>query len=211
MSKSSNNQLNETLKRSLEDPNNSDEIAKRERMPATQTSDNAKTLAPNSNKKARTDVPKAEAKEDEPTECNDKIKDQTDGLVRTPEEACVVMGIPTSLANSRADLNTEEQDDEDDVLSISSSSPDDALRNLVNTILQAALVKSGVETKLKNMDAAMQAQMATKISTAKEKLIEKLAKITIGQGGGENDTVDVVTPEHIKTCMEELGKELQGL
>jgi hypothetical protein len=126
-------------------------------------------------------------------------------LVRTPQEACVVMGLPAGLTEGH-----RPDHEDDDTISVASATPEDALRTVVNTVLKTALVKSGVETKLKNMDAAMQAQMATKIANAKEKLIEKLLKVTSKVEGGES-AFNVVTPQHIKICMEELGQELKGI
>lgn len=130
---------------------------------------------------------------------------QESDLVRTPQEACVVMGLPPGLAEG----NRSEHGD-GDTISVASASQEDALRTVVNTVLQTALVKSGVEIKLKTMDAGMQAQMATKIANAKEQLIEKLLKVTGEVKVGES-ALNVVTPEHIKICMEQLGQELQSI
>jgi hypothetical protein len=99
------------------------------------------------------------------------------------------------------------EEDRDDEISVSSSSPQDGLRAVITTILQSAMVKSGVMDKMSKLPSAQQLVMAERIAASKEKLIQKMEEQVAGDGTAMNGRI-LVTPEHVRKCMEELRQEL---
>jgi len=100
----------------------------------------------------------------------------------------------------------------DDEISVSSTSKEDALTILLDTVLQNALQKAGIAEKMKKLDAFQQRVMAEKISRAKQKLTDKLLEQLASDDGNDNENKvgleTVVTKEHIARCMEELQNDL---
>ena len=83
----------------------------------------------------------------------------------------------------------------------------------IRTVLDSVLMKAmtGVSDQLGRLNAAQQRVVAAKIADAKEKLVAKMVEARDGSGGGSaNDGAGrtVITPEYVKQCMEEVGKEL---
>ena len=83
----------------------------------------------------------------------------------------------------------------------------------IRTVLDSVLMKAmtGVSDQLGRLNAAQQRVVAAKIADAKEKLVAKMVEARDGSGGGcANDGAGrtVITPEYVKQCMEEVGKEL---
>jgi hypothetical protein len=100
----------------------------------------------------------------------------------------------------------------DDEISVSSTSKEDALKIILDTVLQNALQKAGIVEKMKKLDAFQQRLMAEKIARAKRKLTEKLLEQVASDDGKDNENAvgfeTVITKEHIAKCMEELQNDL---
>jgi hypothetical protein len=97
---------------------------------------------------------------------------------------------------------------DDDEISVTSTSQEDGLREVLDTILQSALQSSGVLQKMKSIHPSQQCVMAEKIANMKDKLLLKLLdklKLDVDVGSDR-----VVTPELIKIVMTELGNELSS-
>lgn len=113
----------------------------------------------------------------------------------------------------------------DDEISVTSTSREDALKVVLNTVLQGALQKAGIGEKMNQLHPSQQSFMAEKIARAKEKLAENLMKqlnnsgaaataptgengAGEGEGGESKNGGDVeqgvITKEHVQKCMEEL-------
>lgn len=100
--------------------------------------------------------------------------------------------------------NENAASDDDDV-SISSSSPEDALHMILNGVLQTALQKTGVMDRMEKLPQSQQGMIAERIANAKEKLMNKLLEQSqAGDGGLER----VITKEHVLQCMQELQDDL---
>eukprot|EP00592_Proboscia_alata_P020888 CAMPEP_0194411960 /NCGR_PEP_ID=MMETSP0176-20130528/10302_1 /TAXON_ID=216777 /ORGANISM="Proboscia alata, Strain PI-D3" /LENGTH=340 /DNA_ID=CAMNT_0039214365 /DNA_START=36 /DNA_END=1058 /DNA_ORIENTATION=- len=91
----------------------------------------------------------------------------------------------------------------------------EGLRNLVDTVLSDVLM--GLQTRMKHLTRMQQTVMADKFVKGKEAFVEKMWKLTEDtkgvNGNGEGDGVggvgmQVITPEHIRMCMREVGQEL---
>lgn len=94
---------------------------------------------------------------------------------------------------------------DDDDVSVSSSSPEDALRMILNNVLQTALQKTGVMDRMEKLPQSQQGMIAERIARAKEKLMNKLLEQSmIGDGGLQR----VITKEHVLQCMQELQDDL---
>ena len=85
----------------------------------------------------------------------------------------------------------------------------------IRTVLDSVLMKAmtGVSDQLGRLNAAQQRVVAAKIADAKEKLVAKMVEARDGGGSGGGSANDgagrtVITPEYVKQCMEEVGKEL---
>jgi len=105
---------------------------------------------------------------------------------------------------------------DDDDISVSSTSKEDALRVVLDAVLQSAMQKAGIMSKMMKLEASQQSIMAGKIAKAKKKLTDKLLELS-GGGGGDGDANSngngggletVITTDHIKKCMEELKNDL---
>lgn len=100
----------------------------------------------------------------------------------------------------------------DDEISVSSTSKEDALTIILDTVLQNALQKAGIMEKMEKLDAFQQRLMADKISRAKQKLTDKLLEqVASNDADHENAAVGVetvITKDHIAKCMEELQNDL---
>lgn len=93
----------------------------------------------------------------------------------------------------------------DDDVSISSSSPEDALQIVLNTVLQTALQKTGIMDKMVKLPASQQGFIAERIARAKEKLKNKLLEqAQVAEDGLER----VITKENVLQCMQELQEDL---
>ncbi len=121
---------------------------------------------------------------------------------------------------TNTDMNTNatsnaNQTTSDDEISVTSTSREDALRVVLDSVLQGALLKAGIDKRMNQLDPSQQSFMAEKIAKAKEKLTENLME----QLNNNNNTDDdkngndssatrsleqVVTKEHIQKCMEDL-------
>lgn len=95
---------------------------------------------------------------------------------------------------------------EDDGILVESTSREEALREILDTVLKTALSKSGVMNKMKDLPASQKCIVAEKIAGAKEKLTQKLMEQLRSDDG--INLAKVITPDHVRKCMEELGKEL---
>jgi hypothetical protein len=103
------------------------------------------------------------------------------------------------------DYGTEADVASDDDVSVSSSSPEDALHMILNSVLQTALKKTGVMDRMEKLPQSQQGIIAERIAKAKEKLMNKLLEQSmIGDGGLER----VITKEHVLQCMQELQDDL---
>jgi hypothetical protein len=102
----------------------------------------------------------------------------------------------------KPEANTASDDDD---VSISSSSPEDALHMILNSVLQTALQKTGVMDRMEKLPQSQQGMIAERIAKAKEKLMNKLLEQSmVGDGGLER----VITKEHVLQCMQELQDDL---
>lgn len=100
---------------------------------------------------------------------------------------------------------------DDDEISVASTSQEDGLREVLDTILKAALESSGVMAKMQVMERSTQSIMAERIASTKEKLITKfLAKLNDEENNSTNGVDKVITPELVQNVMTELGNELRG-
>jgi hypothetical protein len=112
------------------------------------------------------------------------------------------------IENEEDQQDCEGEEEDDDEISVASSSREDALNTVLDSVLKAALAKSGIMEKMKTLQPSQQCLMAEKIAQAKKKLTESL----LDQLREEGDVEDlVVTPEHIRKCMESFGKDLKGM
>jgi len=103
--------------------------------------------------------------------------------------------------------NPPRNDDVDQEVNLPSSScPEDSLRQILDTVLEIALRKSGVANRMASLDGLAVRVVAERIGAAKEKLTKKLLEGARGVDGV--DTELIITPENVKKCMEELGREL---
>jgi len=101
----------------------------------------------------------------------------------------------------------EEHEDKEqqEQFSIPFSSSEESIRALLDTVLQSAL--SNVIVKKKNITAAQQCIVADKVNTAKERLVQSLMKkINVNA-----DQQNVITPDIVKACMQEVALELQTI
>jgi hypothetical protein len=102
-------------------------------------------------------------------------------------------------------------DNSDDDISVSSTSKEDALRVVLDTVLQSAMQKAGIMNKMMKLEASQQSAMAEKIAQAKQKLTEKLLEQLNGNDGDNSNgggLETVITTDHIKKCMEGLKNDL---
>lgn len=101
--------------------------------------------------------------------------------------------------------------DDDDEISVTSTSQEDGLREVLDTILKTALESSGVMAKMRLMEMSLQSTMAEKIASTKEKLITKFLEKLNNEDNDTSNGVDrVITPELVQNVMAELGNELRG-
>ena len=99
---------------------------------------------------------------------------------------------------------------DDDDISVSSTSKEDALRAVLDAVLQSAMQKAGIMSKMMKLEASQRSIMAEKIAKAKKKLTDKLLELS-GDGGANGNgggLETVITKDHIKKCMEELQNDL---
>jgi len=110
----------------------------------------------------------------------------------------------------------------DDDISVASTSREDALRVVLDTVLQSAMQKAGVMGKMSKLEASQRSVMAEKIARVREKLTEKLMEQlnrddadadAAGNNGGNSLDNDqglekVITKEHVAKVMQELQKDL---
>mmetsp|Transcript_26285 Transcript_26285/g.39414 ORF Transcript_26285/g.39414 Transcript_26285/m.39414 type:complete len:310 (+) Transcript_26285:83-1012(+) len=113
---------------------------------------------------------------------------------------------------SHESCQLEGREEEDDEISVTSTSEEEGLRTVLDNVLKLALQSSGVMEKMKTMERTQQSIMADKIARTKEnlisKLLEKLNENNDENSHNTNGVGRVVTPELIKTVMSELGNEL---
>ena len=110
--------------------------------------------------------------------------------------------------NNGVEYDANEDDDE---ISVASTSQEDGLREVLDTILKTALESSGVMAKMRLMERSKQSIMAEKIASTKEKLITKfLEKLNNENDNASNGVDRVITPELVQNVMAELGNELRG-
>ena len=117
------------------------------------------------------------------------------------------------LVGSLPNIDHDTNGDIDDEISVTSTSQEDALREVLDTILKSALEKSGVMQKMNSLDRSSQSVVASKIAATKERLVTKLLEKlnSDDQNNVAKNGVDkVITPDLIKTVMAELGDELQN-
>jgi len=98
--------------------------------------------------------------------------------------------------------STWEEENETTDEYFTSNNAEEKLRAILDTVLQSAL--SNVQTK-KNINAAQQCIVADKICDAKERLVSNLLKKI------ENNDVNVITPDIIHACMQEVAGELRNI
>jgi len=96
--------------------------------------------------------------------------------------------------------------DEEEANFSPSSCPEDSLRQILDRVLETALRKSGVAERMASLDGLAVRVVAERIGAAKEKLARKLLDGARGSDGVDAELV--ITPENVKKCMEELGREL---
>jgi hypothetical protein len=101
-------------------------------------------------------------------------------------------------------------DIEDDEVSVGSNANattrETSLRNVIDAVLEQALIQSKTLEKMSKLEASQRCFMADKITNAKEQLVQSLMK----QLDESNDSLEnVITPNHIKMCMEQLGRNLK--
>lgn len=145
------------------------------------------------------------------------------------EEECKLMSGPVSPERVQTNSNSAGAPMSDDEISVTSTSREDALKIVLNTVLQGALQKAGIGEKMNQLHPSQQSFMAEKIAKAKEKLAENLLKqlnnsgaatasnigSCVGEGGALNNGAvagngngdveqGVITKEHVQKCMEEL-------
>lgn len=80
-----------------------------------------------------------------------------------------------------------------------------ALRNVIDAVLERALVQSKTLEKMSKLEASQRCFMADKITNVKEQLVQSLMKQL---EGNDDNFENVITPNHIKMCMEQLGRDL---
>jgi len=102
----------------------------------------------------------------------------------------------------------EEQQDSEQIIPFSSS--EEGLRTLLDTVLQSALSNVIKAQNSKNITAAQQCIVAEKVNTAKERLVQSLMK-KINQNGETTPVQNVITPDIVKACMQEVALELQTI
>lgn len=124
--------------------------------------------------------------------------DEDDMLLMSSATTTTITGLPAGIASS---ANGNTSDDGDDV-SVASASKDDAMKLVLDSVLQSAMQTSGILEKLNTLDPSQQRFMAEKIAFAKEKLAEKLAESLEADNGRV-----VVTKEHVIKSVEEFRKE----
>ncbi len=88
------------------------------------------------------------------------------------------------------------------------------MRVVLDSVLQGALLKAGINKRMNQLDPSQQSFMAEKIAKAKEKftenLMEQLNNNNTDDDKNGNDSSatrsleQVVTKEHIQKCMEDL-------
>jgi len=97
------------------------------------------------------------------------------------------------------------------------SLPQDGVRSTIDTIIQSALINSGVMEKMSKLPASQQLIVAERIATSKEKLIAKMEQVeadlyrnkSVADGEQQQNGGGVlITVEHVRKCMEELKQEL---
>eukprot|EP00560_Eucampia_antarctica_P009623 CAMPEP_0197827288 /NCGR_PEP_ID=MMETSP1437-20131217/4103_1 /TAXON_ID=49252 ORGANISM="Eucampia antarctica, Strain CCMP1452" /NCGR_SAMPLE_ID=MMETSP1437 /ASSEMBLY_ACC=CAM_ASM_001096 /LENGTH=281 /DNA_ID=CAMNT_0043428077 /DNA_START=71 /DNA_END=916 /DNA_ORIENTATION=+ len=98
---------------------------------------------------------------------------------------------------------------EDDEVSVGSNANattrETALTNVIDAVLERALVQSKTLEKMSKLGASQRCFMADKITQAKVQLVQTLMK----QLEGNDDSFEnVITPNHIKMCMEQLGRDM---
>jgi hypothetical protein len=103
------------------------------------------------------------------------------------------------------DYGTDANVASDDDVSVSSSSPEDALHMILNGVLQTALKKTGVMDRMEKLPQSQQGIIAERIAKAKEKLMNKLLEQSMNGDGGLQR---VITKEHVLQCMQELQDDL---
>jgi len=129
-----------------------------------------------------------------------KEGEQWEPNIDMDEEERKIMAAPEGAVNNS-----------DDDISVSSTSKEDALRVVLDTVLQSAMQKAGIMNKMMKLEPSQQSAMAEKIAKAKQKLTDNLLGQLNGNGdedsnGGGLETV--ITTDHIKKCMEGLQNDL---
>jgi hypothetical protein len=117
----------------------------------------------------------------------------------------------TDMDEEERTIMTEGADaGDDDDISVSSTSKEDALRAVLDAVLQSAMQKAGIMSKMMKLEASQRSIMAEKIAKAKKKLTDKLLELSgDGDANGNGEGLEtVITKDHIKKCMEELQNDL---
>jgi len=88
----------------------------------------------------------------------------------------------------------------------------ESMRSLLDTILQTALTSSGIDQKMKTLDASKQFWMANKIKKAKDVLFEKMMQECERKNSDGTSQTDVlITADAVKRCMQEMAQDLRTL
>jgi hypothetical protein len=137
------------------------------------------------------------------------------------EERVLMEGLPPSVSADQMNANGNLSDDE---ISVASTSKEDALKVVLDTVLMNAMNKAGIMGKMTQLEASQQSLMAEKIAGAKEMLTQKLMEqlnntngnsisesgvddSTPSQGGNNDTTGNVITKEHVAKCVQEFKKD----
>lgn len=122
-------------------------------------------------------------------------------------------GLPAGLTDpGRSSAAAAGDQSDDDSISVTSASKEDALKVILDTVLMSAMQKSGVLGKMNQLEASQKSFMAAKIAMAKEKLSQKLMEQLNANGSGNNTGSGggggggVITEEHVVKCVEEFQK-----
>ena len=103
---------------------------------------------------------------------------------------------------------TNDDNVDDDEISVGSNANattrETALRNVLDAVLERALIQSKTLEKMEKLEASQRCFMAEKITHTKEKLVQMLMK----QFNDDDSFENVITPEHIRSCMEQLGQDI---
>merc|ERR1712150_268589 len=95
----------------------------------------------------------------------------------------------------------EDQKESDEI--ISHSNLEEELRIILEQVLQTALNNDFIKQKMSNLTAAQQCVIADRICLVKEKLLKNMVEKIQGDVFS-----NVITPQFVKECMQELSTEL---